>query len=104
MAKNTARTANYRPGVGLLSLGAAALAVGAGIAAYLTRRATPAAGGHDADDLIRQTRPGPDDRAPLDFRPDAQAPVAAADREAFRPATLAVPFPNDITVERVPSR
>lgn len=102
MARKPA-AASSRPGIGLLSLAAAGLAVGAGVAALFVRRRAATPGGHRPTDLEPDSHPGPDDRAAPDFRPDPTAPVAAADRDAFRPATLAVPFPNDVTVERAPA-
>lgn len=70
---------------------AAAIGVVAGVAgiAAWTRaaRRTPEAG-HPAPDLDPDAqRPTAENRAPEHFRPDPTAPVAAADREALRPAT-----------------
>jgi hypothetical protein len=61
----------------------------AGLAALgLGRRRSPRREGHAAPDLPRDgTRPTPEARAPVDFRPDPTAPVSAEDREALRPAT-----------------
>lgn len=103
MARKAAAASSSRSGIGLLSLAAAGLAVGAGIAALLVRRAPSTPGGHRPADLEGDSHPGPDTRAAPDFRPDPTAPVAAADREAFRPATSPVPFPNDVTIERAPA-
>jgi hypothetical protein len=46
--------------------------------------------GHDAPDLAPDAPAPGTDRAPEAFRPDPAAPVAAADREALRPATVPV--------------
>ncbi|WP_294262132.1 hypothetical protein [uncultured Sphingomonas sp.] len=74
-----------------LPLIAAAIGVLAGVAGIATwtlaARRSPDEG-HAAPDLDRDTpRPTAEDRAPEHFRPDPTAPVAAADREALRPAT-----------------
>ena len=72
------------------SLGAAALAAGAGIAAFLTRGRIAALlsrgtdQGHVPTDLLGAKR-NADDRAIADFRPDMAAPMSAAEREALRP-------------------
>lgn len=92
-----------------LSTGAAVLAIGAGIAGFLARRqiaawASPdAAAGrassvagdtaeHEAPDLaLDKPHPSENDRAPVDFRPDMNAPMSEAEREALRPATGPAP-------------
>lgn len=79
--------------LGPLSIGAAVVGVAAAVAgalAWLKSRATPAEG-HAAPDLLGEDRPGPDDRAPEAFRPDMDAPMTAAEREALRPATGPAP-------------
>ena len=43
--------------------------------------------GHAAPDLAADQPLGPDHRAPEAFRPDIDAPMTAAEREALRPAT-----------------
>ena len=43
--------------------------------------------GHAAPDLASDALLGPDHRAPEAFRPDMDAPMTAAEREALRPAT-----------------
>lgn len=43
--------------------------------------------GHAAPDLAAGGDLGPDHRAPEAFRPDMDAPMTAAEREALRPAT-----------------
>ena len=43
--------------------------------------------GHAAPDLAIDAPLGPDHRAPEAFRPDMDAPMTAAEREALRPAT-----------------
>ena len=78
-----------------LSIGAAILTAGAAIAGFLARRqiaawVQPVDG--DAADLAPGTpRPAADDRAPLEFRPNMDAPISAEDREALRPATAPAP-------------
>lgn len=72
------------------SLGAVALAAGAGIAAFLTRGRIMALlmgkanEGHVPTDLLDPQR-NADDRAVADFRPDMDAVMTAAEREALRP-------------------
>lgn len=78
--------------------GAAAL-IGGGLLALLltlrgsTRRALgidPGTGGHLPIDLALDKRhPGPGDRAPEAFRPNMDSPIAAEERGAFAPATMA---------------
>lgn len=78
-----------------LSIGAAVLTAGAAIASFLARRRITAwvqPAETDAADLALDTpRPAADDRAPLEFRPDMDAPISAEDREALRPATGPAP-------------
>lgn len=70
------------------TLGISAMVVGLGAAlagAFAWVRSRAAHEGHEAPDLA----PGADaDRAPEAFRPDMDAPMSAAEREALRPATL----------------
>lgn len=111
-AKANANTTGNRA----LSAGAAVLAIGAGIAGFLARRqiAAWASDGaakisnevsslktsiaandtaeHPAPDLaLDAAAPTETDRAPVDFRPNIDAPMSAADREALRPATGPAP-------------
>ncbi|WP_238542406.1 hypothetical protein [Sphingomonas sp. PAMC 26621] len=78
------------------SIGAVALAAGAGIAAFLSRGrisallSKPSEEGHVPTDLLDPNR-NADDRAVADFRPDMSAPMTAAEREALRPATGPAP-------------
>lgn len=78
------------------SIGAAVLAAGAGLLAFLTRGridkmlASPPAEGHVPTDLLDPDR-NADDRAVADFRPDITSPMTDAEREALRPATLPTP-------------
>ncbi|MET3825159.1 hypothetical protein ABIC16_000852 [Sphingomonas sp. PvP055] len=78
------------------SIGAFALAAGAGIAAFLSRGriaallSGSATEGHVPTDLLDPKR-NADDRAVADFRPDMSAPMTAAEREALRPATGPAP-------------
>lgn len=77
--------------IGLAALGTI---LGAGAAAFAAFRMMKAPGeGHDAPDLAPDAEPA--DRAPEAFRPDLQAPLSSAEREALRPATLPVPAPVD---------
>ncbi len=46
---------------------------------------SPAHDGHAAPDLAADATPG--ERAPAAFRPDMDAPMSAAEREALRPAS-----------------
>ncbi|WP_010162210.1 hypothetical protein [Sphingomonas sp. PAMC 26617] len=78
------------------SIGAVALAAGAGVAAFLSRGRISALlsktsdEGHVPTDLLDPKR-NADDRAIADFRPDMSAPMTAAEREALRPATGPAP-------------
>ena len=77
------------------SIGAVALAAGAGLLAFFTRGRIGAllgdkAEGHVPTDLLDPKR-NADDRAIADFRPDMDAPMTAAEREALRPATGPAP-------------
>lgn len=53
------------------------------------RPAPTGAEGHAAPDLAADTDLSPSHRAPQAFRPDMDAPMTAAEREALRPATTA---------------
>ncbi|WP_010185270.1 hypothetical protein [Sphingomonas sp. PAMC 26605] len=74
------------------SIGAVVVAAGAGLAAFLTRgriasalaKASGTAEGHVPTDLLDPHR-NADDRAVADFRPDMDAVMTAAEREALRP-------------------
>lgn len=74
------------------SIGAVVVAAGAGLAAFLTRgrianalaKASGTAEGHVPIDLLDPHR-NADDRAVADFRPDMDAVMTAAEREALRP-------------------
>lgn len=74
------------------SIGAVVVAAGAGLAAFLTRgriasalaKASGTAEGHVPSDLLNPKR-NADDRAIADFRPDMDAVMTAAEREALRP-------------------
>lgn len=72
------------------SIGAVVVAAGAGLAAFLTRGRIAAimdagrAEGHVPTDLLDPKR-NADDRAIADFRPDMDAAMTAAEREALRP-------------------
>lgn len=79
-----------------LSVGAVALAAGAAVFAFLSRgriaeALAPDTAEHVPTDLLGSERPKPDDRAPVEFRPDMAAPMSAAEREALRPATGPAP-------------
>lgn len=75
------------------TIGAVVLAAGAGLAAFFTRGRIAAAAastaggeGHIPTDLLDPNR-NADDRAVADFRPDMDAVMTSAEREALRPAT-----------------
>ena len=69
-----------------LSIAGVAIGLGAIIAGAVAwlRNAVPQ-DGHAAPDLEGDEHPGPGDRAPEAFRPDMDAPMTAAEREALRP-------------------
>lgn len=57
-------------------------------------------GEHIVDDLaLDKPHKGPADRAPKAFSPDRDAPVSAAEREAFKPATFPVPKRGPVAPE-----
>jgi len=91
--KKSANSSKTNRTVTALSVGAALLTLGGAIVATLARRR--GGGGsaeHSAPDLaLDKPRPGPDARAPVDFRPDPTAPVSPAERDALRPATGPAP-------------
>jgi hypothetical protein len=94
MATRKIRKPTPKPLIGrttAISLGAAAIAIGGALLTILARGRTYAASAeHAAPDLaLGKPHPGPDDRAPVAFRPDPGASVPAAEREALRPARLA---------------
>jgi hypothetical protein len=80
-----------------LSIGGAVLAVGAAIAGFIARRqiaayVAPGSAEHRAPDLAPdQPHNDGTTRAPVDFRPDMDAPMSLAEREALRPATGPAP-------------
>lgn len=84
MAKNansqSRLSRNALPVAGALVGGVAAAVA----ALFLVRREGPSPG-HAAPDLEGDTHPGPDDRADPHFRPDMDAPLTVADREALTP-------------------
>ena len=76
------------------TIGAVVAAAGAGLAAFLTRGRIAkllSREGHEPVDLLYPDRDGPvkhsDDRAPEAFRPDMDAAMSPAEREALRPPT-----------------
>ncbi len=78
--------------IGIASVAAAAVAIGAGIFEVARRMLAPGNAEHEAPDLaLDQPHPGPQDRAPEAFRPDPTAPVPANEREGLRPATGPAP-------------
>lgn len=80
---------------GTLTLGAVAgLAAAALFGLRRQARRAPAPGEHVPTDLLGDSHPGPNDRAPIDFRPDPTAPVAASERDAFRPALAGAQAPT----------
>lgn len=72
-------------------LGAAAAGIAAAFRFGLLDRFLPASEGHSAEDLLidddAETVSRPTGRAPKDFRPDIDAPMTKAEKEALRPAT-----------------
>lgn len=81
-----------RRGRTLRALGVSALVAGGvsliGILA-LRRAGSLGEAGHAAPDLaLDQPRPGTEDRAPVEFRPDPTAAVPQAERESLRPPGL----------------
>jgi hypothetical protein len=93
-AKTTARKVDTSTA---LSIGGAVLAVGAAVAGFLARRqiaayVAPGSAEHQAPDLALD-KPHNDGsvRAPVDFRPDMDAPMSPAERDALRPATGPAP-------------
>lgn len=90
MARKSDKRVSKRT-IGLAVLGTI---VGAGAAAFAAFRMMKAPGeGHAAPDLAPDAEPA--DRAPQAFRPDPQAPVSTAEREALRPATSPAPVHVD---------
>ena len=74
---------HFAMGLGALAAGFAATAISLG------RRRSNAQEGHAAPDLAADA--APTERAPVAFRPDMDAPMTAAEREALRPATGPAP-------------
>ena len=68
------------------AIGVAAAGVAAAFRFGLLDRFLPAGDGHSAEDLLLDSHPGPDHRAPEAFRPDMDAPMSKSEREALRPA------------------
>ena len=60
-------------------------ALAAGNRALAPTGITPGSAEHVPTDLMGDTHPGPQDRPPEDFRPNMDAPMSAAEREALRP-------------------
>ena len=82
-------TASKPSGKRALSIGAALVGVGAAVAGvFAWLRLRPDAEGHAAPDLEGDQHPDGSERAPVAFRPDIDAPMTAAERQALRPATL----------------
>lgn len=77
------------------AVGAVATAIGAALHFGLFDRLFPGGEGHAAPDLAPAAPPPGTDRAPEAFRPDPTAAVPAAEREAFRPATMPAPSPAE---------
>ena len=92
-SKKSAKSSKPNRTVTAVSVGAAVLAIGGAIAAIFARRRDNAGSAeHPAPDLARdQPHPGPEARAPIDFRPDPTAPVPPGERDALRPATGRAP-------------
>lgn len=105
MAANTGKTRGSRRkasadgkgkagGLGPLSIGAALAAIAAGAFALIKLRRPAGSAEHVPSDLLGDTHPGPDDRAPEAFRPDPTAPVPPGERDAFRPALAGAAAPT----------
>ena len=92
-SKKSAKSSKTNRTVTAVSVGAALLTIGSAIVTILARRRGDGGGAeHAAPDLaLDQPHPGPDARAPIDFRPDPTAPVSPSEREALRPATGPAP-------------
>lgn len=73
-------------------VGAAAAGIAAAFKFGLLDRFLPNLDGHGAEDLLidndDDARPDPLHRAPTAFRPDMDAAMTAAERDALRPATV----------------
>ncbi|AQR75339.1 hypothetical protein [Sphingomonas sp. LM7] len=96
-AAQTAATGSKTKSValGTLSIGAIVGAVAA--AAFAVLKLGKNARGsaeHVPTDLLGDTRPAPEDRAPEAFRPDPTAPIPAGERDAFRPALAGASAPT----------
>lgn len=92
-AKPKAKSAKTQPStasraLGVFSIGAAVVAVGAAVTETVRRLRGRGTGGHDASDLALDHDREPGDRAPDAFRPDATAAVPSSERDALRPATM----------------
>jgi hypothetical protein len=82
-------------GLGTLSIGAVVGAIAAaGFALFKRSQAARGSAGHVPTDLMGDSHPGPEDRAPVDFRPDPTAPIPADERDAFRPALAGASAPT----------
>ncbi|MEZ0244247.1 MAG: hypothetical protein ACAH11_12790 [Sphingomonas sp.] len=77
-----------KPRVGLISaITVGVLAAGSAIAYFARNLLRPGNAEHAAPDLAPgQPHPGPEDRAPIVFRPDPTAAVPDSEREGLRPA------------------
>jgi hypothetical protein len=96
---NRQRKAAAKPGKSLglrtLSIGAVVGAVAAaGFALFKRNQAARGSAEHVPTDLMGDRHPGPEDRAPVDFRPDPTAPIPAGERDAFRPALAGASAPT----------
>ncbi|WNO54633.1 hypothetical protein [Stakelama saccharophila] len=85
------RSAATRTRTALIGLGVFTVGAGAAGALALWRRARRPSEGHAAPDLAADAHPDGSERAPDAFRPDPDGPVAKADRESLRPATVPAP-------------
>lgn len=108
MARKTSKKSKTGIDGRMAPLAAAGLAVAAGVAALLLgRRRDKPVGGEKAADHVPtdltgdRAPPGHDDRVPAAFRPDMDAPMSAAERDAMRPATIGAPPRNPGEVERL---
>lgn len=109
MAKKKSKKAKSNEKTVIAAAAAAGLALVTGVAAVLLGRrgdGAPRKSGdqdeHIPTDLAGDgPHPGPDDRAPVAFRPDMDAPMSAAEREAMRPATIGTPPRDPDMVEQL---
>jgi hypothetical protein len=92
MARKQQKPAAKSAIVPIAAVGAGLIAAGGLLYGLWRRLAASGTVEYLAPDLgLDKPRPGPDDRAPVAFRPDPTAPVSAGEREKIRPATGPAP-------------